>query len=185
MRLRLLVVISAVLVASVSAAAFVAAQSTGANTSPWTPLHYFLGSWTGEGHGEPGVSTVEREYAPALNDRFIEVKNRSTYLPQEKNSKGEVHEDRGFISWDRARKRFVFRQFHIEGFVNQYLADSVSASPDSIEFTSEAIENIPAGFRARETYRILGPDEFVERFEMAEPNGPFALYSKSRFKRKK
>lgn len=44
---------------------------------------------------------------------------------------------------------------------------------------------IPSGFRAREIYRILGPDEFMERFEIAEPNSEFAVYSEARLKRKK
>ena len=161
------------------------AQTPAKKPSPWEPLRFFVGSWTGVGTGQPGTSTVERDYSFTLNDRFLEVRNKSTYLPQEKNPKGEVHEDRGFVSWDRGRRRFVFRQFHVEGFVNQYVADSVAASPDSIVFRSEAIENIPLGYRARETCRILGPDEFVERFELAEPNGEFAVYSESRFKRKK
>ena len=69
--------------------------------------------------------------------------------------------------------------------MNQYVADRVVASVDSIVFRSESIENIPPGFRAREIYRIVGPDEFVERFEMAEPNSDFAVYSESRFKRKR
>jgi hypothetical protein len=162
-----------------------AAQEPAKKRSPWEPLRFFVGSWTGIGNGQPGSSTVEREYSFTLSERFLEVRNKSTYLPQEKNPKGEVHEDRGLVSWDRARRRFVFRQFHVEGFVNQYVADSVAASPDSIVFRSEAIENIPPGYRARETYRILGPDEFVERFEMAEPNAEFAVYSEARFKRKK
>lgn len=162
-----------------------AAQTPAKKPSPWEPMRYFVGSWTGVGSGRPGTSTVEREYAFTLNDRFLEVRNKSTYQPQEKNPKGEVHEDLGFMSWDRSRRRFVFRQFHVEGFVNQYVADTVTASPDSIVFRSEAIENVPVGYRARETYRILGPDEFVERFELAEPNAEFALYSESRFKRKK
>ena len=162
-----------------------AGAQTAAKPSPWEPMRYFVGSWTGTGAGDPGNSTVEREYRFALGDRFLEVRNTSKYAPQEKNPKGEVHEDRGFISWDRARRRFVLRQFHVEGFVNQYVADSVTATPDSVVFTSEAIENIPAGFPARETYRIVGPDEFVERFEIAEPGKPFATYSETRLKRKK
>lgn len=52
-------------------------------------------------------------------------------------------------------------------------------------FVSEGIENIPAGWRARETYRILGADEFTETFELAEPGKDFALYSENHFKRKK
>ena len=52
-------------------------------------------------------------------------------------------------------------------------------------FASEAIENIPAGFRARETYLVHGPDEFEEVFEMAEPGKPGEVYSRSRFRRVK
>jgi hypothetical protein len=161
-----------------------AAEPATAKPSPLDRLRYFLGTWVGEGHGQPGNSTVEREYRLILGDRFIEARSQSTYAPQEKNPKGEVHEDRGIFSWDRARGRFVLRQFHVEGFVNHYVADSLDAIADSLVFTSEAIENIPSGFRARETYRMAGPDEFLERFEMAEPGGAFALYSETRFKRK-
>jgi hypothetical protein len=56
---------------------------------------------------------------------------------------------------------------------------------NKIVFTSESIENIPAGFRARETYKILGPDEFKEVFEIAEPGKDFEINSEGHFKRKK
>jgi hypothetical protein len=39
-----------------------------------------------------------------------------------------------------------------------------------------AIENIPPGWRARETYRFSGPDEFIELFELAEPGKEFTPY---------
>ena len=38
----------------------------------------------------------------------------------------------------------MLRQFHIEGFVNQYKLESISADGKTIVFISEAIENIPA-----------------------------------------
>jgi hypothetical protein len=50
-------------------------------------------------------------------------------------------------------------------------------------FVSEAIENIPAGYRARETYTIVSRDEFTERFEIAEPGKNFELYSEAHLKR--
>ena len=53
----------------------------------------------------------------------------------------------------------------------------------TIVFVSEAIENIPAGYRARETYTILSRDEFIERFEIAEPGKDFELYSQAHLKR--
>jgi len=124
-----------------------------------------------------------REYRFVLNDRYLEVRNRSTYPAQPRNPKGEVHEDWGMISYDRSRKTFVLRQFHVEGFVNQYVAEP--ARDGVLSFQSEAIENIAAGYRARETYTIKGLDEFVERFELAEPGKDFELYTETHFKRKK
>jgi len=61
------------------------------------------------------------------------------------------------------------------------------SGPDgkTIVFTSESIENIPAGYRARETYKILSPDEFIEVFETAEPGKEFEVYSEGHFKRRK
>ena len=52
-------------------------------------------------------------------------------------------------------------------------------------FVTEAIENIPAGWRARETYQILNDNEFTERFELAAPGQDFKLYSQSAFKKAK
>jgi hypothetical protein len=164
--------------------------SVGAGQKPvpadtWEPLRYLVGIWEGTGKGQPGVSQIQREYRFILNDKFIHVQNKSTYDPQPKNPKGEVHQDWGMMSFDKARKKFVLRQFHVEGFVNQYVMTSSSADGKTIVFTSESIENIPAGFRARETYKILGPDEFTEVFEIAEPGKDFEIYSEGHFKRKK
>ena len=149
----------------------------------WETLRPLVGVWEGTGSGQPGVSKIEREYRLVLNDKFLHVQNKSTYDPQPQNPKGEVHQDWGMMSFDKSRKKFVFRQFHVEGFVNQYVMTSTDAT--IIAFTSESIENIPAGFRARETYKILGPDEFTEVFEIAEPGKDFQIYSEGHFKRKK
>ena len=89
------------------------------------------------------------------------------------------------ITFDKSRKQFVFRQFHVEGFVSQYLTTSISTDGKEIVFTSEGIENIPAGWRARETYKIISPDEFIETFELAGPGKDFEIYSEGRLTRKK
>jgi len=146
------------------------------------PVRVLVGKWRGNSEGQPGRATVEREYTGLFGPRFVQVRNRSTYAPQEKNPKGEVHEDMGVFSFDKARKQIVLRQFHVEGFVNQYVAEAPSTR-NTVVFTTEVIENIPPGFRARETYTILGPDEFEELFELAEPGKDFELYSRARFTR--
>jgi len=148
----------------------------------WTPLKFFVGPWKGTGKGEPGVSQVERTYRFILNGQYIQIEHKSIYAPQEKNPKGETHQDIGFFSYDRGRKQFVLRQFHLEGFVNQFKAE-VSEDGKLIVFTSESIENIPAGYRAKETYRILNENEFTETFEIAEPGKDFQVYSENHFKR--
>jgi hypothetical protein len=113
------------------------------------------------------------------------VTNKSTYPPQEKNPKGEVHEDVGFISHDKAAKKLVLRQFHVEGFVNHYVLDSVSEDKRRVVFVTVAIENIPAGWRGRETYEFIDDDQFIETFALAAPGKDFAIYSETRFRRKK
>jgi hypothetical protein len=155
-------------------------QSTA--TDPLQPLAFLIGRWEGTSEGQPGKAKVQREYTHALSSRFIHGRNRSEYPPQEKNPKGEIHE--GWFSFDRARKRIVLRQFHVEGFVNQYVQDSDSDSAvQRLVFTTESIENIPPGWRARETYIVHGPDEFEEAFELAEPGKEFEPYSRARLKR--
>jgi hypothetical protein len=163
-----------------------AAAAEGAQT-PTRPdrseaFQFFLGVWEGSGEGRPGKSKVTREYTLVLDGRFIEVRNRSLYAPQEGNP-GEDHRDIGYLSFDSARGKHVLRQFHVEGFVNQYVHESTSEDGKTLAFVTEAIENIPPGWRARETYFLAGPDELVERFELAEPGKDFELYSETRLRR--
>jgi hypothetical protein len=151
----------------------------------WLPFNYFVGTWKGAGKGDPGISQLEREYKLVFGGKFLNVSHKSVYQPQEKNPKGETHEDWGFFSYDRTRKLYVLRQFHVEGFVTQYRSETIAPDGKTLVFTSESLENLPAGFRARETYRILNNDEFVEVFELSEPGKEFAVYSENHFKRQK
>ena len=66
----------------------------------------------------------------------------------------------------------------------QYSLESISEDGRSFVFTSTAIENIPQGWRARESYRFLSNDEFVETFALAGPGKEFETYSETRFRRK-
>ena len=147
------------------------------------PFERFLGVWRGEGEGQPGKSSVERTYEVTLGGKFILVRNTSSYAPQEKNPKGEVHDDVGYMSFDKARKRLVLRQFNVEGFVNHYVAATATIEGGGLIMNSEAIENIPAGWKARESYTFTGADGFEEVFELAEPGKAFEVYSHNRLKR--
>lgn len=152
--------------------------------SIWLPLKPFIGEWAGEGGGEPGKGKYERSYRFVLNGNFIEVKNKSTYEPTGQHPKGEVHEDIGYFSYDNSLRKFRLRQFHIEGFVNEFTLDSISPDRKLMVFVTNSIENIPKGWMARETYRFVSENEIEETFELAEPGKKFAPYSSVRLKRK-
>lgn len=162
----------------------VSAQTT-APPDIWKPLRYFVGVWEGTGQGKPGESRIEREYKFALNNKFLQASHKSIYSPQEKNPKGEVHDDLGFFSYDISRKQFLFRQFHVEGFVIHYVLSSVSEDGKTLVFDSESVENIGAGWRARETWKITSDTEFIETFELSGSGKAFETYVENRFKRKK
>ncbi len=151
----------------------------------WAPFKFFLGTWEGTGKGKPGEGRLEREYRLVLGRKFVEIRNRSTYEPQESNPEGEVHEDVGYVSYDAGRETFVLREFHVEGFVNQYVLDSIQDDGKTFVFVTENIENIPPGWRARTTYRILNEDEFTETFDLAGPEKDFDCYIENHLRRRR
>jgi len=59
------------------------------------------------------------------------------------------------------------------------MLDSISPDGKSLEFTTVRIENIAPGWRAKEAYRIVSADEFVETFSLSPPGKEFAVYSEN------
>jgi hypothetical protein len=159
------------------------AESPAAESDVLAPVRFLLGNWAGTADGEPGSGTAQRAYALALGGKFIHERNKTTYPPQARNPKGEVHEHWSLIGYDNARKLITFRQFHQEGFVATYAMNPTASSTSRIVFESEQLENIGATWRARETYELISPDEFTETFELSQSGKPFELYSRTRFKR--
>ncbi len=143
----------------------------------WKPFSFFVGAWKGKGGGKSGIGEYERTYHFIFDKKFLEIRNKSTYPPSGNDPKGEIHQDIGYVSYDTMRNCFVLRQFHIEGFVNQYKLESISSDGKKIVFISEAIENILSGWRAKESYQVNGEDEFTETFELAPPEEDFEVYS--------
>ncbi len=159
------------------------AQTTKSD-SLWSPLKPLIGKWVGTGQGPEGTGSYERTYRFVLNNKFIELRNKTTYPPTKGRPQGYIHEDYGYISYDKLRKTFVLRQFHGEGFVNQYVLQQLTDEGRTLVFVTESIENIPTGWRARESYSVNG-NVLIENFELAEPNKEFEPYTKASFKKVK
>lgn len=139
-------------------------------------LGYFLGSWTGHETGRSGVGRGERTYEMILGDQYLFANNTSTFEPQPQNPQGEVHQDWALYSYDRGRRAFIAREFHVEGFVIRLALVEHETDQRTFVFLSEAIENAPDGMRARLTWKIEGPDRFVETFELAMPGEDFEVF---------
>jgi hypothetical protein len=154
-------------------------------TDRWGRVRFLLGTWEGTATGEPGKGTVERTYELVLGGQFIEERNTSRYEAKAPGAKPEVHHHRGFMSYDKARKTFMLRHFHEEGFVNLYALNTDKSMAEYLIFDSVTFENFSNEWRARENYDVISPDEFVEIFELAEPGKDFVEYSRNHFKRKR
>ena len=149
----------------------------------WEPFNFHIGKWEGYGTGKFGDSKIEREYQFLMGDTYIIGKNTSSYEKQEKNPEGEIHDHWDIISYDKIRKKYVFRQFHAEDITNTFTLDSIKAAHGILEFESESIENFRKGWRAKEYYNIISEDEFIEIFSLASPGNDFSEYLRNTFKR--
>ena len=151
----------------------------------WAPFKYFVGKWEGTGKGQSGVSELQAEAKFVLNNRYLELRGKLVFEPQDKSKKGEVYEDMSFLSYDQIRKKYVLRQFSAPGFVTQYVLDSLPADGKTFVFVSESMENLPPGWKARSTYRILNKNEFHQVFELAGPGKDFEVISESDIRRER
>lgn len=166
-------------------AALCAASHAEPEADEWVPVRLFVGTWEGIASGEPGRGTATRTFGFELNNRFLFARNKSVYEPKKPREKPEIHEDLGIFSYDRNLKKIILRQFHVEGFVNEYALENAAPDGKSFDFVTQRIENIAPGWRAKESYRIITNDEFEESFFLAAPGEDFKLYSRTLLKRVK
>jgi len=149
----------------------------------WEPMRFLEGVWEGKGEGKSGVSNVRHDFQFIMKGKYLFMRTKAVFEPQEKNPKGEVHEDWGIFSYDRSRQKIVFRQFHIEGFITQYVLEEISGNGKTLLFKTEKIENAPPELRARLTFKLLKSDKLEVNFELAFPGKDFDCYSVNVLKR--
>lgn len=141
------------------AIALLAASCAMAQSDPWATIRVFEGKWEGTVTGKPGKQFSSREYKFTLDGKFLSQRDNSVYEAKSAEGTTRTRVDFGFFSYDTNLKKIVWRQFHSEGFVNKYTLDSVSADGKSFEFVTTKIENLPPGFRAKKSFRVVSRDE--------------------------
>lgn len=147
-------------------------------------LEFIIGEWNGSGSGFGNeTSTVKSYFKPIMNEKYIEFKNESWFEPTSNNPEGEHHIDHGYISYDKQRDILVIRQFHVEGYVIQYiLADSLSNNLNLV-FESESIENFVPGGKARWTIKKTSENQIEAIFDVAFPNSEYSCMGVNKLKK--
>jgi uncharacterized glyoxalase superfamily protein PhnB len=149
----------------------------------WEAFRPMIGEWRGVGEGKSGESVVDLLIEFVMDERYISLRTTAVFEPQEKNPEGEVHEDIGFISFDEARGKYVFRQFHVEGFVNRYVLQDPVEAGGELAFVSEELENAPPSWQARVTYKLSSEDELQVSFDLSTGKDGFQCYSLNKLSR--
>jgi len=153
--------------------------------NPLERLQSLIGNWegTGEGFGN-SKSDISAEYSWLMDKQYIEIKHHSEFAPTAQNSKGEIHDDFGVVSFNKERGVVVFRQYHSEGFFNEYVLDESDSNDSTLIFETERIENFVPGGRARFTIKLIAANEIETVFEVGFPGKELACFGTNRMKKK-
>lgn len=145
--------------------------------NPLEKFENLIGVWKGTGTGfGNSKSKITASYTWLMNKQYIEVKHHSEFEPTEQNAVGEIHDDLGVISFDKDRNVVVFRQYHNEGFFNEYVLNDSISTPAKLIFETERIENFVPGGRAKFTINVIHQNEIQTVFDVGFPGKEMACF---------
>jgi hypothetical protein len=146
-----------------------AAQQTKA-PDVWGPYNFLVGTWTAEGHGEPGKGEGEFSFQFELRDKILVRRNRLDF-PATPQRPAFTHEDLLVVYRDAGATPNRAIYFDSEGFVIHYTA-TFSKDGKVLTFLSNAS---PQAARQRLTYVRNEDGTLKVKFELAPPGKPEAF----------
>lgn len=149
-------------------------------TSPLDGVRFLVGTWQGEGSGQPGQGNGSASFKLDLDGRVLVRRNHSEY-PAAPGKPAAVHDDLMVIYPEPGTGRLEAVYFDNEGHVIEYTGE---VSPDGrrVVFISEAEPTTPT-FRL--TYTRVGDDVVDVAFDVAPRSSPgtFKPYVSGRTRR--
>jgi hypothetical protein len=144
----------------------------------WAAWEPFLGTWVGDGNGQPGQGTGEFTLEPELQGGRCWYGTTMPSTPQAKDKPAYRHDDLMVIYPDEKSVRADY--WDNEEHVIHYVAE---VTTEKLVFLSEEAQ---AGPRYRLTYVKTGADTLKLTFEIAPPNDrkAFKTYITAEAKRK-
>jgi hypothetical protein len=160
----------AVMVMALAIGAVPARTQAQTKTDPWAPYMFLVGTWAGEGQGQPGSSSGTATFRLDLGGRILVRTNRVT-VAATAGQAAAVHEDLMVIYRDGPGQPVRATYWDNEDHTIQYDA-SVSADGNAITFVTGPA---PAAPRFRLVYTRLDGSRVDVKFEMAPPGSPEAF----------
>ena len=146
---------------------------------------FLIGRWEGTGSGFGNEkSKIQSEFQLIMNGKYIKITNNAEFEPTESKPEGDNHIDWGIVSFDEKRNKVIFRQFNIEGYVNQYVLNDSLSNESRLIFDTEVIENFIEGGSARWIIIKINEDEIKTVFDVAFPGKEFVCYGTNKLKKK-
>ena len=149
--------------------AFAGAQQT-KPPDVWAPYKFLVGTWTAEGHGEPGKGKGGFSFRFELQGKIL-VRRNHLEFPATPQRPAFTHEDLLVVyrDADTTPNRAIY--FDSEGFVIHYTA-AFSEEGKVLTFLSDAG---PQASSQRLTYVQNGDGMLKVKFELAPPSKPGAF----------
>lgn len=131
----------------------------------WKAYDFLIGTWEGEGNGQPGQGSGTVSFEYSLDKKVIIRKNHNEY-PASNSRPAFVHDDLSVYYLENNLYRAVY--FDNEGHVIHY-SNNFSADSTSLVMVSDINQGAP---RYRFTYTKLEPLKIRVTFELAPPGKP-------------
>lgn len=156
---------------------------TAFSENPFKELDFLIGGWQGVEAGVAGDGIGFRTYKYVFNKQYIQAENMSTFPISEKKPRGEVHRDFGIFSYNSNTQEIILREFHIEGFVNIHVLDTLQSTENKFVFITREIENNPGNWIARIIIEKISNEEFKEYFDIAMDGENYVPFLQNHWKK--
>jgi hypothetical protein len=157
----------------------VTSYSFAQKNNAWDKWNWLMGTWKGEGSGEPGKGGGTFSFATDLDKKITVRKSHSEYPGATKDTPKIVHDDLMVIYLDYSGTPSKAIYFDNEGHTINY---SITYSEGNVVMLSEKIEHVPV-FRL--TYTLLAPNSINTKFEMSQDGETFVTYIEGKSKKTK
>lgn len=140
----------------------------------WGALQFLVGTWVGEGGGQPGNGSGSFTFAPDLQGRILVRRNFAEY-PAAGGKPAFRHDDLMIVHREAESKSYKAVYYDNEGHVIHYAVRPVEGG---VVMTSEG-----EGVRYRLTYTRQTGERILTKFEIAAPGKDFATYLEATVRR--